>query len=347
MKYFFRLLLLSLVFIVSNFLFDACSHSSEPDVSTPERNFEILWQEFDARYSFFVVKNIHWGSLYNVYRPQVTATTTDTQLFTIISALLEHLKDGHVSLSTPLGNYAYQGWHKNYPANFLGTATVERYYSKNYGTLANGYIRYARMSDSLGYIYIGPNLSGDVAVWGQAIDQILDSLANVRGIILDIRNNTGGNDALGKIILSRFTDKERIYSYVQFRNGPAHNNFTAMQAATIAPQGARQFLKPLAFLTNRRCFSSAEGTTLMARVLPHCTIIGDTTGGGSANPIQLTLPNGWQYRVSRWIQYTAEQTTFEGKGLAPHIPVWINSLDSAAGRDAILERAIRFICEAK
>jgi len=81
----------------------------------------------------------------------------------------------------------------------------------------------------------------------------------------------------------------------------------------------------------------------MFRVLPNVTIIGDTTGGGSANPISLQLPNGWSYRVSRWIQYTADKQIFEGKGIAPDLQVTITTKDSLAGRDVILEKAIDFL----
>ena len=81
----------------------------------------------------------------------------------------------------------------------------------------------------------------------------------------------------------------------------------------------------------------------MFRSIPTVTVIGDTTGGGSANPITLQLPNGWSYRVARWIQYAADKKVFEGKGLAPNIPVWISKADSLGGKDVILERAIKFL----
>jgi C-terminal processing protease CtpA/Prc len=186
-------------------------------------------------------------------------------------------------------------------------------------------------------------LSGDQSLWSQSIDVIINTLKDCKGIIVDIRNNGGGNDALGNVVAGRFADQQRIYSYIRWRNGPGHSDFTEYQAATIPPQGTRQFTKPVALLTNRHCFSSAEGTILMMKALPNVTVIGDTTGGGSANPIALTLPNGWSYRVSRWIQYTAQKTVFEGKGLPPDIPLWISPADSAAGRDAILEKAIQFL----
>jgi hypothetical protein len=311
--------------------------------SSPETNFETLWKEFDTRYSFFEIKKINWDSLHTVYRAQVTSTTTDAQLFQIMSSLLSNLKDGHVSLTTSVGTYAYTGWYSQYPTNFLSTTAVARYFSADYGTTAGGYLRYAKIADSIGYLYIGPTLSGDQTLWTQAIDAIINTLKDCKGIIVDIRNNGGGNDALGNIVAGRFADQQRVYSYVRWRNGPSHFDFTEYQAATIQPQGPRQFTKPVAFLTNRHCFSSAEGTTLMMKALPNVTLIGDTTGGGSANPIALTLPNGWSYRVSRWIQYTAQKTVFEGTGLPPDIPLWISPADSVAGRDAILERAIQFL----
>jgi hypothetical protein len=311
--------------------------------SSPEMNFETLWKEFDTRYSFFEIKKIDWGALYSLYRPQVTSTTTDAQLFQVMSSMLSNLKDGHVNLTTSVGTYAYAGWYSQYPTNFLGTTAAARYFSTDYGTTAGGYLRYARIADSIGYLYIGPILTGDQILWSQSIDIIINTLKDCKGIVVDIRSNGGGSDAFGNIVAGRFADQLRVYSYVRWRSGPSHSDFTDYQASTIEPQGPRQYTKRVALLTNRRCFSSAEGTILMMKALPNVTQIGDTTGGGSANPITLTLPNGWTYRVSRWIQYTAQKTVFEGIGLPPNIPVWISSADSAAGRDAILERAIQHL----
>lgn len=312
-------------------------------INSPDINFETLWKEFDARYSFFEIKHINWDSLYTVYRPQVSNLTGDSRLFQVMSSMLDHLKDGHVSLVTPVGSYFYVEWYSRYPTNFLGTTVVGRYLNTDFGTTAGGYMRFGRIGSDLGYLYIGPNLSGDQATWTRAIDAIIDSLKDTRGIVVDLRSNGGGNDGLGMIVASRFADEMGIYSYVRYRNGPKHSDFTDYQARTIEPQGARQYTRRVALLTNRRCFSSAEGTILMFRALEHVTVIGDTSGGGSANPISLQLPNGWTYRVSRWIQYTAQKKVFEGTGLPPDIPLWIGAADSVEGRDTILERAIQHL----
>ncbi|HEY4611824.1 MAG TPA: S41 family peptidase [Bacteroidota bacterium] len=320
--------------------------TAAPEIATsksPEKNFETLWKEFDTRYSFFEIKHTNWDSLRSVYRTQITGMTTEQNLFQILSSMIGHLKDGHVNLYTPYGTYAYNGWYSKYPTNFLGLSITARYLTTDYGTTAAGAIRFGKIQNDIGYLYIGPNFAGDQAMWSQAIDAVVDSLKNMRGMIVDIRSNGGGSDYLGMIVAGRFADRTRTYSYVQYRNGPRHTDFTPMDPRTISPQGPRQFLKPVALLTNRRCFSSAEGTTLMFRALENVTVIGDTTGGGSGNPISLQLPNGWNYRLSRWIQYAADQKVFEGIGLAPDIPQWISFADSVAGRDAILERAIQHL----
>jgi hypothetical protein len=319
------------------------SASNSSATTSPEINFETLWKEFDQRYSFFDVKKINWDSLYTVYRPQVTSTTSDQNLLQIMSSMLGNLKDGHVSLTTPVGSYSYKGWFDKYLTNYPGEAVTTKYLSKDFGKAAGGNIRFGIIENVIGYIYIGPLLTGDANTWYQDIDRIIDSLKNMKGIIVDIRSNGGGNDGLGNIVASRFTNTQRVYSYIRWRNGVKHSDFTDYSPATISPQGKQQYLQPVAFLTNRRCFSSAEGTTLMFRSLPNVTSIGDTTGGGSANPIALTLPNGWSYRVSRWIQYTADKKVFEGKGLAPDIPVQISAADAAAGKDLILEKAVQFL----
>jgi len=315
--------------------------SSAASIS-PVYNFDTLWKEFDTRYSFFAVKKINWDSLYTFYRAKINENTSSQDLFNVMASMLSQLKDAHVSLTSPVGSYSYN-YYSKYPANFISTNAITPYLSKDYGTTADGMIRFGKIENTLGYIYVGPSLTASSSSTISTIDMIIDSLKNMKGIIVDIRNNVGGNDALGNIIASRFADATRIYSYSQFRNGPKHTDFTELVSHTIAPAGKAQFLKPVALLTNRRDISSAEGTILMFRVLPSVTTIGDTTGGGSANPIALTLPNSWSYRVSRWIQYTAEKEVFENKGLAPNIVCQISQTDFNNGKDAILEKAIQYI----
>ena len=53
-------------------------------IRDPERNFEELWETFHNRYPFFALRNVDWKKQYDIFRPQVTRTTSDTELFDIL-----------------------------------------------------------------------------------------------------------------------------------------------------------------------------------------------------------------------------------------------------------------------
>lgn len=310
---------------------------------SPVTNFETLWSEFNNRYSFFELKDIDWDALHTEYRARVSPATTGAELFSTLSSLLENLRDGHVNLITPFGRYNYLNGRRTYHMNFLGVSAVSPYTVSGLVPLAAGAMYFGRIGSDIGYIYIGPYFYGDVTVWGKAIDAIIDSCASAKTVVVDVRGNGGGNDILASTVASRFADGQYIFSYIRWKNSPARGDFTAPQPTVIRMQGPAQFKGRVALLTNRQVFSSAEEFVLMMRILPAVTVIGDRTGGGSGNPIQLLLPNSWQYTVSRWIQYTPNMQTFEEVGLTPAIPAEISAGDSLAGRDAVLEKAIDFL----
>lgn len=67
----------------------------------PEAIFEDLWGEFDKHYAPFEERGVDWDVQYSIYRPQVSASTTDAQLESIFKQLLTELNDCHVDLVVP------------------------------------------------------------------------------------------------------------------------------------------------------------------------------------------------------------------------------------------------------
>ncbi|MFQ5641021.1 MAG: S41 family peptidase [bacterium] len=313
---------------------------SDPE-NTPEENFEILWNDFDKTYSFFELNSINWDSLYAVYRPQVTGQTTGEQLFESISAMLAHLKDGHVNLHTPHGSYSYTGWYDRFPENFLGISHIKSQYLADF---SQSYpITYGLLNDDIAYLHIRTFGASNESY--KVIDRIVEDFQSMKGMVVDVRNNGGGSDRNNRTVASRFADKKRLYRYMQYRNGPNHSDFTDFIPDYIEPEGQKQFTKPVILLTNRRCFSSTETFVLAMKVLPHVSVVGDTTGGGTGNPVSRELPNGWTYLLSTWIEYTSEKESFERIGLAPGITIEISPADSLLGKDTILETAIQMLSQ--
>lgn len=305
---------------------------SDPE-NTPEGNFDALVKDFRATYSFTELKGINWDSLSAVYRPRVTPQTSSEQLFRVMEAMLNSLKDGHVSLYTPFGVSVYTGWYDRYPTNFLGTRAIGlRERNQTPGGIVHG-----ELESGIGYMYV-PSFDRPRSEY-EVIEAVL--ARSVKGVIIDVRSNGGGSDALARILAGRFATERRVFRYLRWRTAPGANGFGDYIADYIEPSSAQPYTKPVIVLTNRRVFSSAESFVEMMRVQPAVVVMGDTTGGGSGNPAFRTLPNGFVYRIPRWISYTPERRTYEGIGLAPTIPVSITRADSLAGRDAIVEAALR------
>ena len=314
----------------------------DPD-NTPENNFEILWQDFDRYYSFFEHKQIDWDSLYTVYRPQVSEKTTEKELFEIISSMVENLQDGHVNIYSTYGQYMYKGWWEPYPIFFNLNTVKTRYLENDFKQSGNRNITYANISPNTGYIHIASFGSQFGIGHFELIDNILEEFKDCTSIIIDVRNNGGGSTSNTEVIAGRFADQRKLFAYYQYRNGAEHDDFTELIPWYIDSSGEKQFTKPVVILTNRKCFSATETFILQMREFPHVTVVGDTSGGGSGNPMFRELPNGWTYRLSRWQEFTPDLFNYEGIGLFPDIPVQNSEADSTAGIDTQLEKAMEFL----
>jgi len=96
-------------------------------------------------------------------------------------------------------------------------------------------------------------------------------------------------------------------------------------------------------LTNRSVYSSAERFVLMMKTYPNLIIVGDTTGGASANPKKKSLPNGWKYYISTWQSAAPDYKLIEDNGIAPDQYVLMTASSINAGEDLILERALELL----
>ena len=207
----------------------------------------------------------------------------------------------------------------------------------------NNPIQYRLLDEQIGYVHISSFRNYSGGNWGRDIEIALREMGNIQGLIVDVRNNGGGSDRNARDVAGRFTDKERVFGYIQWRDGPDHSDFTLFRSRHFEPQGNITFTRPIVLLTNRRVFSAAESFVLMMRTLPHVTVVGDTTGGGAGNPVYRELPNGWTCRVPRWQAFTADFEPYEGVGLAPD--VWVSTPDALleSGTDRIFETAVEIL----
>ena len=309
----------------------------DPQANDPGALYDTFWQTFDRNYVGFQVRGVNWQAVYDTYRPQVTAITSNAQLLDIMGRSIRTLRDGHVFVQAKgVGTVGSFTFVTN--QDFVGLAQIKSRYVPDL-TAINSNIAYAEIRPGVEYIYIGT--FGNNPGFAK-LDGVLEQMKNYRALIIDIRDNGGGNDANGQAIAERFTTERRLYGYLQYRTGPAHVDLSPLDPVYLNPTGTG-FTKPIYLLTNRYVFSAANGFTLMMRSLPNVVQLGDTTGNGIAGAIPRELPNGWTCGVVSKLESMPDGYVVEGRGIPPARLVLNEPPSQSGGRDHILETALELI----
>ncbi len=309
---------------------------------TPTGNFEALWQIIDEHYCFFDYKQheygLDWNAVYNKYKVRVSDHMTSDQLFEVLTDMLAELRDGHVNLSSSMDYGRYWAWHEAYPQNF--SDTLERRYLGTDYKIAAG-MKYRVFDDNIGYIRYESFLQ---SIGEGNLDDCLTYLALCRGLIIDIRNNGGGDLTTAEKLAGRFVQEKTLVSYMQHKTGKGHNDFSSLEARYLEPSSNIRWHKPVCVLTNRSVFSAANDFAVMMHTLPNVKLVGDHTGGGSGMPMSNSLPNGWSVRYSACPMYDSkkQQTEF---GIDPDVKVALTDEATAQGIDLIIEAARKVLSE--
>ncbi|HEX5113160.1 MAG TPA: S41 family peptidase [Saprospiraceae bacterium] len=322
------------------FAFTACEDAFFQDepVNNPEAVFENLWKVFNEDYGPTKERNVNWDALYAAYRPQVTATTTDDELFSIISSMLGTLNDGHVNLIAPnrddfnsnfilnneIGDSLFN--LENIKANYLdpGFAFGEE----------DAYVYGKIKGENIGYIYfdyVGDNFF--------ELNTFLDASKDTKGIIIDMRHNQGGDFTYCYSECGRLVDQRHLAFSSRTKTGTGRDDFSEWKEWYVEPAG-EYFDKPIVVLIDRYTISAGERSVMAFMTLPNVTMIGDTTCGAHATIVGRELANGWYTSIPIQNTLLPDGKTYEGVGLIPDIR-FINVIeDVRQGLDKTLEKAI-------
>jgi len=217
-----------LVYLVSLVLLASCVDEVEHD-NTPTGNFEALWEIMDEHYCFFSYKQIDWQAVYNKYKVRVSDKMSENQLFEVCCDMLSELRDGHVNLSYSMDYGRYWAWQEGYPKNF--SDTLERRYLGTDYKIASS-LRYRVLDDNIGYIRYD---SFQKAIGEGNLDDVLVYLALCRGLIIDIRNNGGGDLTTAEMLAGRFVHEKTLVGYMQHKTGTGHNDFSDLEPQYLEP----------------------------------------------------------------------------------------------------------------
>jgi C-terminal processing protease CtpA/Prc len=326
----------------------------------PLTNFDIYWATYADNYNSFTRKNVDWKAARDRYRPMVNANTSPDELYTILTEMTAPLGDAHTSLEEP-GDQSFSGLRpgtrdEDTVSRREATSAVDKHLRADLGVTdiaayANGKIAYADLPDGRGYLRItafdhyvdsdnSPLRNRDELAG--VLDKVFTRahLSSWRGLVIDVRFNTGGDDALGLQVAGRLTDTPYTAYAKQARNDPADpTRHGPLRTVTVTPAAGLRYTGPVRLLISDLTVSASETFTeaLLSRT-PAPSRVGTNTQGVFADDMQRTLPNGWTFGLGNEDYFAPDGHNYEGEGIPPTVQVPVFTDDQLAQHgDAALD----------
>ena len=327
---------------------EVCTSRSTHDSQDPAWNFEVLWHTFAEHYAFFELHQVDWQAQYETYRPLVTASTTQRDLFDILVDLVEPLSDPHVYIArgaaTRYSPDRPQLWVPMWPQ--IESLLRRSYLHGEVHQAGNAKLFYSMLEEDIGYLSIlsmmgfAAEPENEREVLAEAMDRILLAFSDANALIIDVRTNPGGLDTNALLIASRFADQQRLVFSRQTRQG---DGYTPLREFRVEPRGERQFTRPIVVLTSRATLSAGEILVMCMRAFPHVTVVGEATAGAHSIMLEKSLPNGWRFGFSNQVVFAHDGQVYEEVGIPPDVKVEVSSKASRSDRDPVLDKALEIL----
>lgn len=160
-------------------------------------------------------------------------------------------------------------------------------------------------------MYEGDYIKKEIEGIRTTMDKVVNDLSMMKSIVIDVRFNGGGQDAVSFEILSRFTSHKKQVATQKLRYG---NQYTALLPLYI--NGSKDaFTKPLYILTSQQTGSAAEAFSIASMSMNNVKRIGSPTAGAMSTALEKTLPNGWSFAISNEIYMDNHGNNYENRGI--------------------------------
>lgn len=178
--------------------------------------------------------------------------------------------------------------------------------------------------------------------------------SSIKGIVIDLRGNTGGNVTDLDFLLGRMITSNLTFGATRYKNGNGRLDYTPWINALVRPQtGAVNISLPIVVLADNYSASMSEITTIAIKALSNGKFIGEKTWGATGPLTSNVYYNSGQFTAANFLNVYTSSSMFrdkngkiyEGSGITPDIKVADNQtlLSIPTGSDAQLDRAVSYI----
>lgn len=194
-------------------------------------------------------------------------------------------------------------------------------------------VTYSRKDGDIGYVRIKKFAEDTTKEFNKVVSMMIAD--NVKGVVLDVRNNPGGFLNVSVEIASKFVSKKEPVVWEESRNG-VRRSYEAMGGDSLSSM-------PVVVLVNEGSASASEIVAGALKDLKNHKIIGKKTfGKGSVQQME-RLADGSSLRITiaKWL--TPSGKSINEVGINPDIEVEMTIEDYENEKDPQLDRAMEEI----
>ena len=308
-----------------------------PSRLTPELNRAAMAQlkrAIDLDYSYRDLRKVNWDRLLAQAAPSLERAGTPAEFAEAAGKLLAEAKDIHIWLQA--GATTYPSFRRQVDPN-CNVAALARLVPG--WTAHNDLVSSGRFPDGIRYVLISA-WDADKAGQLAPVYDVIRGADPAKGLIIDVRPNSGGSEPLARQVAGCFVEKPVVYARDTTR---ADGKVLGPYARMLEPSAeGPAYRGKVVVLMGPRNMSSCESFLLMMKKVPGCRLVGEKSYGSSGNPKPHDLGNGVTVYLPSWQDLMPDDKLLEGVGVEPDVAVPARPSDFARG-DPVLEAALRVL----
>jgi hypothetical protein len=303
---------------------------------------------FPKQYSYSSLKGIDWKTLLENNRAELENAKTNIEFALKLVKLLKITEDPHLWVEVE-GQRFETGKMKIVQNN---TGSKQLFSLLQDKKVSNGFMSITGIIDSVGYISMRDWNTAfnklSLKPWGDSrnpeitAEDALKELFRYSNLIIDVRENSGGNESYAEEFASYFVKDSIPYEKVKNFNDKT-GLFDKEHFKKLYPNEKNlTYSGNIYVLSGPSVMSSNESFILMMKQLPNAKVVGMRTYGSSGNPIPSELSNGVTVYLPSWQAYTLDGELIEGNGIEPDIEI-ITSKKDFENEDILIEKVLKMI----
>jgi len=182
-----------------------------------------------------------------------------------------------------------------------------------------GIVRAEVLEGNIGYLKIDSFAPAEFAGTQRAVVDAMSFVGDTSALILDLRDNHGGDGATVALLMSYLLDTKRLLLNEYYRpSNSAHEDWTSDRV----PGRRYGEKRPLWVLTSGETFSAGEELAYDVQTLKRGDIVGETTGGGANHNMFAVVGKRFLTSIPiGTVKSPVTGTNWEGVGVKPVLAV--------------------------